>query len=309
MATRHFLDLADAGGDALRAILDDAAARKAARLGWPKGRPDADAPLAGRVLAMIFEKNSTRTRVSFDIGIRQLGGTALVMDAGSMQLGRGESIADTARVLGRMVDAIMIRTDEHGKVQEMATHAGVPVINGLTDRSHPCQIVADLMTIEEQGKDLAGLELAWFGDGNNVLHSLLDAAGLLGFNVRVATPQGYEPEDEFVAHARAGGATVTLTRDAATAAEGADILVTDTWVSMGQEHAQNKLAAMAPYRVDAALMACAKPDARFLHCLPAHVGEEVSAEVFESERSVVFDEAENRIHAQKSILLWCFGLL
>jgi ornithine carbamoyltransferase len=309
MATRHFLDLADAGGDALRAILDDAAARKAARLGWPKGRPDADAPLAGRVLAMIFEKNSTRTRVSFDIGIRQLGGTALVMDAGSMQLGRGESIADTARVLGRMVDAIMIRTDEHGKVQEMATHAGVPVINGLTNRSHPCQIVADLMTIEEQGKDLPGLELAWFGDGNNVLHSLLDAAGLLGFNVRVATPQGYEPEDEFVAHARAGGATVTLTRDAATAAEGADILVTDTWVSMGQEHAQNKLAAMAPYRVDAALMACAKPDARFLHCLPAHVGEEVSAEVFESERSVVFDEAENRIHAQKSILLWCFGLL
>jgi ornithine carbamoyltransferase len=309
MATRHFLDLADAGGDALRAILDDAAARKAARLGWPKGRPDADAPLAGRVLAMIFEKNSTRTRVSFDIGIRQLGGTALVMDAGSMQLGRGESIADTARVLGRMVDAIMIRTDEHGKVQEMATHAGVPVINGLTDRSHPCQIVADLMTIEEQGKDLAGLELAWFGDGNNVLHSLLDAAGLLGFNVRVATPQGYEPEDEFVAHSRAGGATVTLTRDAATAAEGADILVTDTWVSMGQEHAQNKLAAMAPYRVDAALMACAKPDARFLHCLPAHVGEDVSAEVFESERSVVFDEAENRIHAQKSILLWCFGLL
>jgi ornithine carbamoyltransferase len=309
MATRHFLDLADAGGDALRAILDDAAARKAARLGWPKGRPDADAPLAGRVLAMIFEKNSTRTRVSFDIGIRQLGGTALVMDAGSMQLGRGESIADTARVLGRMVDAIMIRTDEHGKVQEMATHAGVPVINGLTDRSHPCQIVADLMTIEEQGKDLPGLELAWFGDGNNVLHSLLDAAGLLGFNVRVATPQGYEPEDEFVAHARAGGATVTLTRDAATAAEGADILVTDTGVSMGQEHAQNKLAAMAPYRVDAALMACAKPDARFLHCLPAHVGEEVSADVFESERSVVFDEAENRIHAQKSILLWCFGLL
>jgi ornithine carbamoyltransferase len=309
MATRHFLDLADAGGDALRAILDDAAARKAARLGWPKGRPDADAPLAGRVLAMIFEKNSTRTRVSFDIGIRQLGGTALVMDAGSMQLGRGESIADTARVLGRMVDAIMIRTDEHGKVQEMASHAGVPVINGLTNRSHPCQIVADLMTIEEQGKDLPGLELAWFGDGNNVLHSLLDAAGLLGFNVRVATPQGYEPEDEFVAHARAGGATVTLTRDAATAAEGADILVTDTWVSMGQEHAQNKLAAMAPYRVDAALMACAKPDARFLHCLPAHVGEEVSAEVFESERSVVFDEAENRIHAQKSILLWCFGLL
>jgi ornithine carbamoyltransferase len=309
MACRHFLDLLDAGPDALKSMLADAHVRKAARLGWPKGRPDAGAPLAGHVLAMIFEKNSTRTRVSFDMAMRQLGGTALVMDAGSTQLGRGESLADTARVLSRMVDAIMIRTDDHAKIEELARHATVPVINGLTDRSHPCQIVADLLTIEEQGKALAGLELAWLGDGNNVLHSLLEAAALLGFNVRIAVPQGYEPEVAFVELARSAGATVTLTRDAAEAAAGADILVTDTWVSMGQDHAHNKLAAMAPYQVDARLMAFAKPDARFLHCLPAHVGEEVTEDVFESEQSVVFDEAENRVHAQKSVLLWSFGLL
>jgi len=309
MANRHFTDLGDAGPDALRAMLADAHARKAARKDWPKGRPDADAPLAGHVLAMIFEKNSTRTRVSFDMAMRQLGGTALVMDAGSTQLGRGESLADTARVLSRMVDGIMIRTDDHAKIQELARHASVPVINGLTDRSHPCQIMADLLTIEEHGKSLKGLELAWLGDGNNVLHSILEAAGLLGFNVRVGTPQGYEPADEFVQQARSGGAVVTLTADPAEAVKGADIVVTDTWVSMGQDHAHNKLAAMAPYQVNAALMAGARPDARFLHCLPAHVGEEVTEEVFESDRSVVFDEAENRIHAQKSVLLWCFGKL
>jgi ornithine carbamoyltransferase len=290
-------------------MLNDALDRKAARRSWPKGKPDADAPLAGHVLAMIFEKSSTRTRVSFDMAMRQLGGSALVMDAGSTQLGRGESLADTARVLSRMVDAIMIRTDDHRKIDELAHHATVPVINGLTDRSHPCQIVADLLTAEEHGKSLKGLEMAWLGDGNNVLHSILEAAGLLGFNVRVGTPQGYEPETEFVEMARAGGATVTLTSDAAEAASGADIVVTDTWVSMGQDHAHNKLAAMAPYQVNAALMAGAKPDARFLHCLPAHVGDEVTEEVFESASSVVFDEAENRIHAQKSILLWCFGLI
>ncbi|MGX7927367.1 ornithine carbamoyltransferase [Tsuneonella sp. HG094] len=306
---RHFLDLSDAGPDAIKAMLADAHARKAARSAWPKGRADADAPLAGHVLAMIFEKNSTRTRVSFDMAMRQLGGTALGMDAGSTQLGRGESLADTARVLSRMVDAIMIRTDDHAKIEELARHAAVPVINGLTDRSHPCQIVADLLTIEEQGKSLAGLELAWLGDGNNVLHSILEAAALLGFNVRVGVPQGYEPEAEFVDLARQAGSTVTLTRDAAAAAAGADIVVTDTWVSMGQDHAHNKLAAMAPFQVNGQLMAQAKPDARFLHCLPAHVGEEVSEDVFESDQSVVFDEAENRIHAQKSVLLWSFGLL
>ena len=303
---RHFLDLSDAGGDAIAAMINDAQDRKAARREWPKGRPDADAPLAGHVLGMIFEKNSTRTRVSFDIAMRQLGGTALILDSGTSQLGRGESIADTARVLSRMVDAIMIRTDDHEKALEMARHATVPVINGLTDRSHPCQIVADLLTMIEHRKALPGLELAWLGDGNNVLHSILEAAALMKFNVRIGTPKGYEPEPEFVEMARAGEAKVTLTQDADEAVAGADIVVTDTWVSMGQEHVHNKLAAMAPFQVSNRLMALAKPDAKFLHCLPAHVGEEVTEDVFESDQSVVFDEAENRIHAQKSVLLWCF---
>jgi ornithine carbamoyltransferase len=309
VAIRHFLDLSDAGGNAIAAMVNDAIDRKAARSGWPKGKPDADAPLDGRVLAMIFEKNSTRTRVSFDIAIRQLGGTSLVLDSATTQLGRGESIADTARVLSRMVDAIMIRTDDHAKIEEMARYAAVPVINGLTDRSHPCQIVADLLTVIEQGKPLPGLEVAWLGDGNNVLHSLLEAASLMKFNVRIGTPQGYEPHDEFVALARAGGSQVTLTNDASQAVAGADVVVTDTWVSMGQDHTHNKLAAMVPFQVNDALMSGAKRDARFLHCLPAHVGEEVSESVFEGPQSVVFDEAENRIHAQKSILLWCFGKL
>lgn len=306
---RSFLDLSDAGGDAIAAMIADAIDRKAARLGWPKGKPDEDQPLAGHVLGMVFEKNSTRTRVSFDIAMRQLGGSSLILDSASSQLGRGESIADTARVLSRMVDVIMMRTDDHAKVEEMAHYAHVPVINGLTDRSHPCQIVADLLTIIEHGKTLPGLELAWFGDGNNVLHSILEAAGLMKFNVRVATPAGYQPESEFVDMAKAGGSKVLLTQDAALAASGADIIVTDTWVSMGQDHAHNKLAAMAPYQVNEALMARAKGDAKFLHCLPAHVDEEVSKAVFESDQSVVFDEAENRIYAQKSILRWCFGQL
>ena len=309
MSVRHFLDLSDAGGDALAAMIGDALDRKAMRRDWPRGRPDLDKPLDGHVLAMVFEKNSTRTRVSFDIAIRQLGGTSLVLDAGTTQLGRGETIADTARVLSRMVDAIMIRTDDHAKIEEMARHATVPVINGLTDRSHPCQIVADLLTIVEQGKPLPGLEVAWLGDGNNVLHSIVEAAGLMKFNVRIGTPQGYEPDDVFVAQARERGARITLVRDPLEAAAGADIVVTDTWISMGQQHAHNKLAAMAPFQVNEKLMAGAKPDARFLHCLPAHVGEEVSAAVFDGPQSVVFDEAENRIHAQKSILLWCFGCL
>jgi len=306
---RHFLDLSDAGGDALAAMINDALDRKAARRGWPKARPDADRPLDGHVLGMVFEKNSTRTRVSFDIAIRQLGGTPLVLDSATTQLGRGETIADTARVLSRMVDAIMVRTGDHAKIEEMARHATVPVINGLTDRSHPCQIVADLLTVVEQRKALPGLEVAWLGDGNNVLHSIIEAAGLMKFNVRVGTPRGYEPDGAFVEEARARGAAITLTHDPVEAVAGADVVVTDTWVSMGQEHAEAKLAAMAPFQVDAALMARAKPDARFLHCLPAHVGEEVSEAVFEGPQSVVFDEAENRIHAQKSILLWCFGKL
>lgn len=308
-AIRHFLDLSDAGGNTVAAMLSDAIDRKAGRKDWPKGKADADAPLAGRVLAMVFEKNSTRTRASFDMAMRQLGGSALILDAGTSQLGRGESVADTARVLSRMADAIMVRTDDHAKIEEMAHHASVPVINGLTDRSHPCQIVADLLTVIEHRKPLPGLEFAWFGDGNNVLHSILEAAALMKFNVRIATPAGFEPEGEFVALARGAGCTVTLTQDAAAAASGADVIVTDTWVSMGQADTSEKLAAMQPYRVDSALMARAKPDAIFLHCLPAHVGDEVSEEVFEGPQSVVFDEAENRIHAQKSILLWCFGQL
>lgn len=306
---RHFGALGDAGADALAAMINDAIDRKAARAGRPRGASDEDAPLAGHVLAMVFEKNSTRTRVSFDIAMRQLGGSVLVLDSGSSQLGRGETIADTARVLSRMVDAIMLRTDDHAKLEEMAAHASVPVINGLTDLSHPCQILADLLTVIEHGKALPGLELAWFGDGNNVLHSILEAAGLFKFNVRVATPAGYEPDPAFVALARAGGAQLTLTQDARAAARGADVIVTDTWISMGQADAAEKKAAMQPYQVNAALMAEAKPDALFLHCLPAHVGEEVSAEVFEGPHSVVFDEAENRIHAQKSVLLWCLGRL
>jgi len=306
---RHFRDLSDAGGDAIAAMLADALDRKRVRASWPKGRADADAPLAGHVLAMVFEKNSTRTRVSFDVAMRQLGGSAIVLEAGTTQIGRGESIADTARVLSRMADAIMVRTDDHAKLEEMAHHATVPVINGLTDWSHPCQIVADLLTIIEAGKPLPGLELAWLGDCNNVLNSIIEAAGLMKFHVRVGAPAGYEPEGPYLAAASAGGAKITLTRDAAEAAAGADVLVTDTWISMGQAHAEEKLAAMAPYQVNAALMAQANPDAVFLHCLPAHIGEEVTSEVFEGAQSRVFDEAENRIHAQKSVLLWCFGLV
>jgi len=306
---RHFLNLSDAGGDAVAAMLADAIDRKAARAGWPKGKADADAPLAGHVLAMIFEKNSTRTRASFDIAIRQLGGTAMIMDAGTTQLGRGETIADTARVMSRYADAIMIRTDDHAKVEEMAAHASVPVINGLTDLSHPCQIVADLLTLVEQGKALPGLELAWLGDGNNVLASLIEAAGLFGFNVRAGVPQGYEPDPAFVEAARAKGARVDIVRDAREAAAGADVVVTDTWVSMGQDHAHNKLAAMAPYQVDERLMGGARDDALFLHCLPAHRGEEVVDAVIDGPRSRVWDEAENRVHAQKSILLWALEKL
>lgn len=304
---RHFLNLADAGGDALAAMLADALDRKTARKSWPKGRVDADAPLAGHVLAMVFEKNSTRTRVSFDMAMRQLGGSALILDAGTSQLGRGETIADTARVLSRMVDAIMLRTDDHAKVEELAHFATVPVINGLTDMSHPCQIMADLLTVIEHGKALPGLEVAWLGDGNNVLNSIVEAAGLMKFNVRIGVPEGYESDAGFIARAKAGGAHVTLHRDAAQAVAGADVVVTDTWISMGQAHAEAKLAAMAPYQVDDALMAKAKGDALFLHCLPAHRNEEVTDAVIDGPRSVVWDEAENRIHAQKSVLRWVFG--
>ncbi|WP_179506050.1 MULTISPECIES: ornithine carbamoyltransferase [unclassified Sphingomonas] len=304
---RHFLNLSDAGGDAVAAMLADALDRKAARAALPKGRADADAPLAGHVLAMVFEKNSTRTRVSFDVAMRQLGGSALVLDAGTTQLGRGETIADTARVLSRMADAIMLRTDDHAKVEELAHYASVPVINGLTDLSHPCQIMADLLTVIEHGKALPGLEVAWLGDGNNVLNSIVEAAGLMKFNVRIGVPEGYDCDAGFVTRAQAQGAKVTVYRDAAQAVAGADVVVTDTWISMGQAHAEAKLAAMAPFQVNEALMAQAKGDALFLHCLPAHRNEEVTDAVIDGPRSVVWDEAENRIHAQKSVLRWAFG--
>ncbi len=305
----NFLNLSDAGSDAVAAMLADAIDRKAARAGWPKAKPDADTPLVDHVLAMVFEKNSTRTRASFDIAIRQLGGAPMILDAGMTQLGRGETIADTARVLSRYADAIMIRTDHHEKAEELAHFASVPVINGLTDLSHPCQIVADLLTIVESGKALPGLELAWLGDGNNVLASLIEAAGLFGFNVRAGVPQGYEPDAGFVEAARAKGAKIDIVRDPRDAVAGADLVITDTWVSMGQDHAHNKLAAMAPYQVDERLMAAAKGDAIFLHCLPAHRGEEVVDAVIDGSQSRVWDEAENRVHAQKSVLLWALGKL
>lgn len=307
--TRHFLNLSDAGADALAAMIGDAIDRKAARAGWPKGKADNDAPLTGHTLGMIFEKNSTRTRASFEMGIKQLGGDSMFMPAGQMQLGRGESIADTARVLSRYVDAIMIRTDDHAKIEELAAHSSVPVINGLTDLSHPCQIVADLLTIIESGKSLPGLEVAWLGDGNNVLNSIIEAAGIFKFHVRIGVPQGYEPEASFIEAAQAAGSRITITRDAAEAVAGADVVITDTWVSMGQEHAHNKIAAMMPYQVNERLMAGAKPDAKFLHCLPAHRGEEATDAVLDGAQSLIWDEAENRLHAQKSILLWCFGHL
>ena len=307
--TRHFLNLSDAGGDAIAAMLNNAIDRKNARQGCPKGQADADAPLAGHTLAMVFEKNSTRTRTSFEMAMKQLGGDSIFMASGQMQLGRGETIADTARVLSRYVDAIMIRTDDHDKVSELAHYASVPVINGLTDLSHPCQIVADLLTVMEHRKTLPGLELAWLGDGNNVLNSVVEAAGLFKFNLRIAVPEGYESDGSFIEIAKAAGANITLTRDAREAVAGADVVVTDTWVSMGQEHAHNKMAAMMPYQVNERLMATAKADAVFLHCLPAHRGEEVTDAVIDGPQSLIWDEAENRLHAQKSILLWCLGKL
>ena len=297
-----FLDIDKSDLSTLRSILDRATRFK-------NGIPGMENLLKGKTLVMIFERPSTRTRVSFEVGMQQLGGNIVVMSEKDSQLGRGETIGDTARVLSRYADILMLRTDAHQKLLDLAKYASIPVINGLTDRSHPCQIVADLLTIIEQGKALPGLELAWFGDGNNVLHSVLEAAGIFKFNVRIATPAGFEPDMTFVEAARGEGATVTLTQDAQAAARDADVIVTDTWVSMGQENVENKLGAMQPYRVDDALMALAKPDADFLHCLPAHVGDEVTQSVIEGPQSCVFDEAENRIHAQKSVLLWALGKL
>ncbi len=308
MSARRFLNLSDAGPDAIAAMLGEAMARKEARDGWSKGKVDADAPLAGCVLAMIFEKNSTRTRVSFDMAMRQLGGSSLILDGASSQLGRGEPIADTARVLSRYVDAIMIRTDDHAKAEALAEHATVPVINGLTDLSHPCQILADMQTVIEHRAKLAGSKWAWVGDGNNVCNSLIEAAALMRFELSVATPSGFEPDAAMVALASLRGG-VAFGADPAEAVTGAEVVVTDTWTSMGQADEEYRREAFAAYQVDQALLARAAPNATFLHCLPAHRGEEVSAGVIDGPQSAVWDAAENRLHAQKALLLWAMGKL
>jgi ornithine carbamoyltransferase len=305
--TRHFLDLWRLDGATLRALLDEAARRKGARAGWPKGQVDADAPAAGRTLAMIFQKNSTRTRFSFDAAIRQLGGDSIIATASDMQLGRGETVEDTAKVLSRMVDAVMIRANDHADVEAFAAASTAPVINGLTDKSHPCQILADLLTIEEHRGPVAGKRLAWIGDGNNVCASFIHAAAPLGYSLRIAGPPHLRPDTADLSRAIAAGADVEVGDDPRAAVEGADAVITDTWVSMGDQDREAKMAALQPYQVDGALMRLAKVDALFLHCLPAHRGEEVTAEVIDGPQSVVWDEAENRIHAQKAVLAWCFG--
>ena len=305
---RHFLNLADAGADAIAHILDEAMERKKRRVGWPKGKADEDAPLAGHVLAMVFEKSSTRTRVSFDLAMRQLGGSAIVLDAASSQLGRGETVADTARVLSRMADAIMVRTGAHAKAEEFAAFASVPVINGLTDLLHPCQILADVLTIRQHLGGTEGRKVAWIGDGNNVCNSLIEAAFLMHFQLAVATPNGFEPDVAMAAMA-ATRDDIFFTEDPREAIDGAEVVVTDTWVSMGQDHEAYRRAAFDGFQVDEAMLARAKPGATLLHCLPAHRGEEVSDAVLDGPQSAVWDEAENRLHAQKALLLWLFGKL
>lgn len=307
---RHFLDLEAVGPEAVHAILAEAARRKAARAERPRGSPDEDAPLADHVLAAVFERSSTRTRASFDIAMRQLGGSAMVLSAGDMQLGRGETIEDTARVLSRYADAIMLRTDMHAKLEALAAAATVPVINGLTNDTHPCQILADVLTVgERRGAGIETSTWTWLGDGNNVCHSLIEAAGLLGFKLRLGIPAAYDPEARFVAAAEARGAEIEIVRKPAEAVAGADVVVTDTWVSMGDTDRNRRLVALSPYQVTPELMQAANPGAVFLHCLPAHRGEEVAAAVIDGPQSAVFDEAENRVHAQKAVLLWCFGLI
>jgi ornithine carbamoyltransferase len=306
MTVRHFLDLSALSAADLCALLAAAHARKAARAGRPKGAPDDDAPLASHTLAMIFEKASTRTRVSFDMAMRQLGGSAIVMSAADMQLGRGETVEDTAQVLSRMVDAVMIRANRHADIAAFAAASAIPVINGLSDKSHPCQVLADLMTIEERVGGLDGCKVAWLGDGNNVCRSFIHAAARLGFELQIAAPDGYAPD----LAAECTGLTslagrLSVTDNPAAAARGADVVVTDTWVSMGDLDAAARKAALAPYQVTPALMSLARPQAIFLHCLPAHRGEEVIAGVIDGPQSAVLDAAENRIHAQKAVLLWC----
>ena len=304
---QNFLDIDQVDPQNLRGILDEAARIKTARAGLPKGMLDAERPLEGKMVALIFEKPSTRTRVSFDLGVRQMGGQTMVLSGSEMQLGHGETIADTARVLSRYVDMIMIRTFEEATLLEMADYASVPVINGLTNRSHPCQIMADILTFEEHRGSIRGKRVVWTGDGNNVCASFIHAAGQFGFDFVFAGPATLDPEAEFVEKARAKGVKIEIQRDVNEAVRGADLLVTDTWISMhdsqtARERRHNQL---RPYQVDDALMAQAKPDALFMHCLPAHRNEEVTSSVMDGPHSVVFDEAENRLHAQKAIMRWC----
>ena len=307
---KHFLDIDKTPATDLRAMINSAHAMKLARAGRPRGTPDDDQPLAGRMVALIFEKPSTRTRVSFDVGVRQLGGQTMVLSGREMQLGHGETIADTARVLSRYVDLIMIRTFEEATLLEMAEHATVPVINGLTNRTHPCQIMADVMTFEEHRGSIAGKKVVWAGDGNHVCASFLHAAGQFGFDFTFTGPETLDPEPAFVSFARAKGVTVAIERDPAKAVAGADLVVTDTWVSMhdpesAKERRHNQLRG---YQVNDALMARANPDALFMHCLPAHRNDEATSAVMDGPHSVVFDEAENRLHAQKAVLRWCLGV-
>ncbi len=307
MDIRHFLDLwmIDAGD--LRAILDQAHRMKKARAGWPRGRIDPGVPLEGHTLAMIFEKASTRTRFSFDMAMRQLGGSSITTSAGDMQLGRGETIEDTARVLSRYVDAVMIRAKDHADIETFAEAAGVPVINGLSDRSHPCQIMADLMTLEEHGLTLRGARLAWVGDGNNVCASFIHAAPKFGFSLAIGTPHRYAPDEEDLEIAAELQGRIDLFSTAEEAVAGADVVIADTFVSMGDLDAERRLEELEAFAVTEELMELASGGARFLHCLPAHRGEEVDAEVIDGPQSLVWDEAENRLHAQKAILRWCLG--
>ncbi|MEM1267496.1 MAG: ornithine carbamoyltransferase [Pseudomonadota bacterium] len=306
----HFLDIHKTPAAELRAILGAAVDMKSAREGRPKGSPDDETPLEGRLVALIFEKPSTRTRVSFDVGVRQLGGETLVLTGNEMQLGQGETVADTARVLSRYVDLIMIRTFEEATLLELAEHATVPVINGLTNASHPCQILADVMTYEEHRGSIAGRTVVWSGDGNNVCASFLHAAGQFGFDLTYTGPEPLDPDPAAIDYAQQKGVNVRIERDPEKAVLGADLVVTDSWLSMhdaqgARERRHNQL---RPYQVTEALMAKAKPDALFMHCLPAHREEEATSAVMDGPNSVIFDEAENRLHAQKAILRWCLGL-
>ncbi len=300
---RHFLDISDHDTATLRALIDDAKARKTARVGLPKGVPDADRPLDGKVLAMIFDKQSTRTRISFDVAARQLGGTTLMLTGNEMQLAREETIADTARVISRYVDGVMIRLLDHEMVEELAAAGTIPVVNGLTKWSHPCQVMADVMTFEEHKGAIAGATVCWSGDGNNVLTSWVHAAVKFGFKLNVASPRELTVDGETRDWA-ASSNLVSFTTDAEAAVRGADCVVSDAWVSMGDDNATKRHNLLRPFQVNAGLMKLAKKDAIFMHCLPAHRGEEVTDAVIDGPQSVVFDEAENRLHAQKAILAW-----